>query len=146
MKVTLLKDVKKVGKKFDICDVSDGYALNYLIPNRLAEISATGSAKQMEHLKKKDAEDKIARAEKVKEALSKLTDKIIINEKANEKGVLFSGIGKERIAKEIEKSSGAIIQEEDIMLDEPIKKVGEHALGIKVGEKTIEINLEVIPE
>jgi large subunit ribosomal protein L9 len=53
MKVTLLKDVKKVGKKFDTCEVADGYALNYLIPSRLAEISVSGSAKQMEFLKKR---------------------------------------------------------------------------------------------
>ncbi len=53
MKVILLKDVRKVGKKFETKDVADGFALNFLIPRKLAEVSNVSNSKKMETMKEK---------------------------------------------------------------------------------------------
>lgn len=144
MKVVLLKNVSKLGVKFDIKDVADGYALNFLIPNGQAE-AATSSV-----LKKVEAEKiKIAAELKIKEnlLLKNLKDvgSVVVNiqGRANAKGALFAGLHKEDLSKNIKEQTQLDIAPEFIDLEKPIKTVGEHEVVVKVGDKSAKFKVVV---
>src|SRR3989338_9715865 len=98
MKIILLHDIAKVGKKYDIKNVSDGHALNLLIPKGLAITANDSAIKRVEKLKSKNTLHK-----KIQEDLLLMNLKAVegttleISEKANEKGHLFAGVHKEEI-------------------------------------------------
>jgi large subunit ribosomal protein L9 len=105
MKVILLKDVRKVGKKFETKDVADGYALNFLIPRKLAEASTPSSMKKVENLKSRDAAEKKVQEDLLKKNLASFNGVTIeMKENANEKGNLFKGIHKEEIIEALKKT------------------------------------------
>jgi large subunit ribosomal protein L9 len=144
MKVILLKDVPSLGKKYDVKTVSDGHALNFLIPNNLVQKADEAQIKKVEALKAQESE----RRKKHEEALSKILaslDKMVIEieAKASAKGHLFAGVHKEEIAPEISKRIGMEIPQDYIILDKPIKEVGEQIVEIKVGDKSAKIKIVV---
>ncbi len=145
MKVILLKDISKIGKKFEIKNVSDGYAQNYLIPNKLAEI-ATKETESRVALAKSLHDEKIKEGEaELLKKLKDIKDKIItIKGKANDKGVLFAGIHNNEIASHVKKEFDLAISPEHIVMDEPIKELGEHTIEIVVQDK--KTSLKVIIE
>ena len=99
MKVILLKDVAKIGRKYDIKNVADGYALNMLIPRGLAVVATEQAMKKVETLKVNDTTDKKIQTElllKNLEVIKNLT--LNLKEKANEKGHLFAGVTREMLA------------------------------------------------
>src|SRR3989344_4366917 len=128
MKIVLLKDVPKVGKKWDIKNVSGGHALNLLIPKGLAEVATIKAEKRAEIAKsvmlaeRKVQEDLLLKNLKSLEGVS-----IEFSSKANEKGHLFAGIHKAEIA-------------------EALKEVGEFEIPIVVQDKTAKIKIVVKAE
>lgn len=144
MKIILKKDVHNIGKKHDVKSVSDGHALNFLIPNGLAEVATPVLIKNAEVLKasevtqKKVQEDLLAKNLKAIGAI-----KIEITEKTNEKGHLFSGIHKEKISEEVKKQTGLDIIPEFITLPKPLKEVGEHKVSVTVADKTAQFIVTV---
>jgi len=143
MRVILLTDIHKIGQRHDVKNVAPGLAMNKLIPQKLAEVATKGALKELE---KKVAERdalKIKEAEEILANQSKLENlEVIIEEKANDKGNLFAGIDKERIAKEISKASGIPINSSFVDLKEPIKKAGDKNVAINIGE--IEISVRIV--
>jgi len=98
MKIILLKDIPKVGRKYDIKNVADGYALNLLIPRGLAQIATPQTEKNIEAMKAKDLVEKKVQGELLVKNLEVLKDLVInMKEKANEKGHLFAGVTKEKL-------------------------------------------------
>ena len=147
MKIILLKDVQKVGRRFDIKNVAEGYALNFLIPRGLASIATPQAVAKIETEKKKaQAEEKIQ-----EELLAKNLDTIKgltlkLKEKANDKGHLFAGITKEILATEILKATRLNIDLGFIKLDKPIKEVGEHKVTIEALHKKAEFTVIIEAE
>ena len=144
MKVILLKDVPKVGRKYDIKNVADGHALNFLIPRGLAEIATSQVMKKVELLKANDATEKKIQGElllKNLETIENLT--LTLKEKANEKGHLFAGLTKERLAEEIFKSTRLNIDPESIQLVKPLKDIGEHKVRVEAMGKIAEFNVVI---
>ncbi len=138
MKVILLKDVRKVGKKFETKNVADGYALNFLIPQKLAEVSTAKSAKRFDALKKQDEATKKIQEDLLMKNLNSIKDiQIELTEKANDKGHLFKGIHKEEIIAAIKKQTQLDITPEYIVLEKPIKQVGESKIEAKVQDKSV---------
>jgi len=144
MKVILLQDIKKIGKKHEIKEVSDGYALNLLIPKGLV-ISATSPAIKQNDLLK----SKILTMEKVHNelldknmsALSSVTLTII--GKVNEKGHLFAGLHKTDIAKALKSDAHIDIDPDSIVLDGTIKEIGEYNIVVNTAGKTAKFILIV---
>jgi large subunit ribosomal protein L9 len=134
MKVILLKDIPKVGQRNTIKEVKDGFALNMLIPRGLARQTTPDAVQQMERAQIREGEANTASAAELVAKISKL-GQIEIKVKANEKGHLFAGVGKTEIAKELG------VSEENIILEHPIKEVGEHEVEIKIGEESKKIKL-----
>ncbi len=145
MKVILLKDIKGSGKKFDVKDVSDGYALNYLFPKKLA-IEANKA--NLEKLKARNDAEKYKKEQEIKSCieLAKKLDgkKIIFSAKAGETGKLFGAITSKEITDEIFKQLNINVDKKKIVLDEPIKSIGTKIIIIKLcPEVSAKIYLEV---
>lgn len=144
MKVILKENVKSIGKKDEIKEVSDGYARNYLLAKNLA---VEANAENLSKLKsKKDSEsykrsqDK-EEAEKIAEKLSKI--KIEIKVKAGENGKIFGGISSKEIAEKLEKDYKIKVDKKKIELKETIKTLGITKVQIKLAEGVIgEVKVE----
>ena len=135
MKIALLHDVPKVGKKYDVKNVSDGFALNFLIPKGLASTATDTVIKKLETLK---AEDSTRR--KIQEDLLLMNLKtidgmeLLLSERANEKGHLFAGIHKQNIIAGMA-DKHINLHPDFILLEKPIKQLGEHTVEINVQNK-----------
>lgn len=144
MKVILLKDVSKVGQQYEVKEVSSGYALNFLIPKGFAKVASPDEVKRIEKIKAEKAKQKEKELTELKEKLAKVSKgNIELQYQANEKGHLFKGIGKEDIAKALEEK-GVKVDPQYIVLDTPIKEVGEHEVEIKIGKEKAKLNLKVV--
>ena len=144
MKVVFLKDVPKMGKKYDVKEVADGYAQNFLLPKKLAELATKNSEKTVEKFKLQEAEmKKVDQAILVKN-LKALSEAVVtVKEKANEQGHLFAAIHKEELAKRLKDASGLDFPPEYIDLEKPVKEIGEHEITVIVGEKKGKFKLSV---
>ncbi|MFM2357709.1 MAG: ribosomal protein large subunit ribosomal protein [Candidatus Parcubacteria bacterium] len=136
MKVVLLHDVSKIGKKHDIKNVSDGHALNLLIPQGLAEVATPATIKKAEKARLTlEAEKKIQADLLAKNIKSLEAVKVVTEGKASEKGHLFAGIHKEEIVKFLKDQARIDVSADFIKLDHPLKTVGEHPIEVIVGDK-----------
>ncbi len=144
MKVIFLKDVAKVGQHGTMKEVADGYALNFLIPRKLA-VQATPD-KVAAHLatQKREGEAKEQQNKIITEAVHSLKGaRVEIRAKATEKGGLFKSITAADILKAIQEQKGAKIPLEAIALEKPYKETGEHKLKIAFGEAKGELTLVI---
>lgn len=133
MKVILLKDVKNLGKAWDVKEVSDGYARNFLLPNDLAKIATPELIEKAEGQKltaAKKAEADLLEVEKMAETLDGVTVKI--KAKANEEGKLFGSITPEIISESLAKEKLNVGKSVDIAITDPIKEVGEHKITVNL--------------
>lgn len=144
MKVVLLHDVAKLGKKYEVKNVSDGHAINLLIPQGLVEIATAGSLKKVEGLKAvHEAEQKI-QMDLLMKNLGDIKDAVVtMKEKANEKGHLFAGVHKAELIPAIKEQTRLDLAAEFIVLEKPIKTVGEHKIEVKVGDKSAHFTLVI---
>ncbi len=144
MKIILLKDVPKVGKKYDVKNVADGYALNLLLPRGLAQKATEDTIRKIEETKARDLADKQIQNELLLKNLEVIKSTTLsFKEKANDKGHLFAGVTKEAIARELEKVTKFNFDIESIKLDKPLKEVGEHKVTIEVLNKRAEFTVNI---
>lgn len=130
MKVILLKDVKKTGKAGDVKEVSNGYARNFLFPNKLVQIATPELIKKTEEnraLEIKKAEENLKLAEEAVNSLEGILVKI--KAKANEEGKLFGSITPEMIINAIKKEAKTV-KNFKIGTDASIKEIGEHKITL----------------
>jgi large subunit ribosomal protein L9 len=145
MKIILLKDVPKVGRKFDIKNVSDGFAVNMLIPRGLAVAATEKTIASMESLRSKDMVEQKIQEELLAKNMNSLNGlSVTLKEKANEKGHLFAGVTKEMIATEILKESRLNIDPAFINLEKPIKEIGQHKIAVSALGKKAEVNVIIV--
>ncbi len=136
MRVIILKDTPKVGKKDEVKEVPDGHALNFLIPRGIAERATPQALKNLEERKdkirvEKEIDEKLL--QKNFDELKKVT--LTLTEKANDKGSLFSGITKDRIKDELESKERVNLDKDMIVLPHPIKEVGSHKIEVSYKSK-----------
>lgn len=147
MKVILKADVKDLGRMGEVVNVKDGFARNYLLPQGLAAEANTKNVKALEHETKKIQE----MAKKVKSGASGLAEqiaaaKVTIKAKAGEEEKLFGSVTSMDIADAL-KAEGIEIDKKKIHLDEPIKRLGEYTVTIKLhSEVSAQLNVQVVPE
>lgn len=144
MKVILLKDVAKVGKKFDVKDVSDGFALNFLIPQGKAKTATKDGLEKVEALKAAALSERKVQEDLLAKNIHEFDGKTVeVKEKANEKGHLFAGLHKEQIAEILSASVHANLDASFIELAKPIKEVGEYEITIKAHQNTAKVTLVI---
>ena len=131
MKVVLLKDVRNMGKRDDIVNVSDGYARNFLFPQKLAAEATPGTLKEIE--RKRAAQD-AREAEPKAEAQAKaelLKNKVIVLQvKCGEKGRLYGSVTSAEVAEALEKQHGIKADKRKIDIGDPIREVGIREISV----------------
>ena len=131
MQVILLEDVRSIGKKFDVKDVSDGYARNFLFPNKLAEAATAGSLKKIEVMRAEHEKgEKELKAHLEGIALKLKGTKLEFFLKADKTGAVFGSVNKESILKALREHHVITKERVDIDLKYPIKELGEHAVPV----------------
>ena len=143
MKVILLEDVKALGKKGQIVDVSDGYARNAILPKKLG-VEAT--SKNLNDLKLQNANKAKIEKEKLEEAKA-LAEKIgelsvTLNIKSGEGGKTFGSVSTKEIAQAVKEQLGMDLDKKKMVLDEPIRTLGNHIIQVKL-HKEVTANLTV---
>jgi large subunit ribosomal protein L9 len=135
MKVILTKDVKGIGRAHEAVTTADGYALNYLIPGKLA-IPATSAAiktasvRVSQTIARKELDHKL-----LEQNLASLAEaKIVIKVKANEKGHLYDAVGKSELSAAAKEQARIDLPEDAIKLEKPIKELGTFDIPVAAGE------------
>lgn len=124
--VILLKDVPQLGQKGTIKEVKDGYFRNFLMPEGLAELATHRKIKELEETRKvREKELEEIKAQAVQELKKIGEGGLVLEAGANEKGHLFKGIRREEIAAKLQ------IPTQWVLLEKPIKELGEYVLEIK---------------
>ncbi len=143
MKVILLKDVDKLGKRFEVKNVEKGYARNYLIPNDLAR-PATSEALEWLEIQKEIDRKREEGGLKETQALVAKTDgrEINFSMKVGDKGQLFESLTVQKI-KDALKEEGIEISKEQVQLKEPIKELGEFTVKVNF-DHNLESSIKVI--
>lgn len=147
MEVILRKDIPKLGKAGDVVKVKDGFARNYLIPKGLAILANQKTLKALE----KERSIILAKAERERKKTQSLAEKlqgmtITLYRKAVEEGRLYGSVTASDIAKALAER-GFEIEKKQIILDEPIKTVGNYEVNLKLsGDINVSIKVEVIEE
>ena len=143
MKVILLQDIENLGKKYQVKEVKDGYAKNFLFPQKLARPADKAGLLWLEKQKKileKEAEESL---KKMQELASKLDGiELTFSLKTGEKGTVFGSITKQHIYEKL-KEMGFEVKKSNILLEEPIKEIGEFPVKINL-EHNLEVEITVI--
>ena len=136
MKVILLREVKNVGAADSLMDVSDGFARNFLFPQKLAVTANDAAMKALEERKKIAEEKRQSELAAFREIASKVNGtQIDIAMDAGESGKLFGSVTNADIARKIHEQLGIDIDKKKIVLDEPIKACGSFNVAIKFGHE-----------
>nr|AOM64638.1 ribosomal protein L9 [Riquetophycus sp.] len=148
IQVIIEKTNKKLGKKGSIIKVSQGYALNYLIPNNLAQFATKGKIKHINMLQKLEEEKLQEQYNKAYEVQKNLAEvaKISIKKKYGEQQQIFGSINEKEIIEEIFNYTGEKLEKKQISLPE-IKKLGIFNIEIQIFNDIItNLKLQVLPE
>ncbi|GAB2025911.1 50S ribosomal protein L9 [Lactovum odontotermitis] len=135
MKVIFLQDVKGKGKKGEIKEVSDGYAQNFLIKKNLAQAATNSAVSTLEAQKKakaRDDADALADAQLLKLQLEDKNVVIELKEKVGADSRLFGAINSKKVADAINAQYGLKLDKHKIMLDNPLKALGERVVPIRI--------------
>jgi len=147
MEVILTRDVEKLGLKGDVVDVKRGYARNYLLPRRLAEVATAGRAAELRRIDAERARHEARTAEHAEEIASTLTKTVLRFEvKAGPTGALFGSVTPTDVAEELWRTRKIRVDRRKIELD-VIKRIGRFSIPVHVFEGvTAEVKTLVVPE
>lgn len=143
MKVILLKDIENIGKKYEIKDVKDGYAKNFLLPQDLVKLATKDAIKWVESQKEvmeKEAEEEL---KNIQETASRIDGiEVSIPMKVGEDGQLFESVNNAKIAEQL-KEMGYEVKKSKINLVKPIKETGEFPVKINL-DHNLEVEIRVL--
>lgn len=146
MKVILLEDVKALGKKGDVVNVSDGYAKNFILPKKKG-VEATGAHLndlKLQHAnEEKLAAEKLAKAQQLKEELA--DKKVVLEMKVGEGGRTFGSVSTKEIAYAAKEQLGLTLDKKKMSLPVSIKQIGTYTVQLKLHAKvTAELTVNVV--
>ncbi|MGH7262535.1 MAG: 50S ribosomal protein L9 [Candidatus Rokuibacteriota bacterium] len=135
MKVILLDDVPKLGRRGEVREVAEGYARNYLLPHRLVLPATAANLKQLEQIKQHQ-EVRSQRAKADADAQAKKIEVLTFSQvrQASEEGRLYGSVGVQDLAAFLAQN-GIPVEKRRIGLDEPIKTLGEYAVPIRLHQE-----------
>ena len=146
MKVVFLADVSHKGRKGEIKDVADGYARNYLLPNKLAAVATSSAIKMVEAQGEADKNRHAREQEEIDALIRDIKGKgLTFKAKAGGKGRIHGSITAANIADQLSSLIGKEIDKRKIVIDEPLKQIGEHEVTVSFGHDK-EARIKVVIE
>lgn len=146
MKMILLQDVKSVGKKGDLVNVSEGYAKNFLLPKKYAVEATKANLNDYELKQKAEAKRKQEELEEAQATAKALEDKeVVIKVKTGENGKLFGSVTNKEVAEAIVDQTKLKIDKKKVSIGDPIKMLGERTAVVKLHPKvTAEVKIKIV--
>jgi large subunit ribosomal protein L9 len=142
MKIILLQDVAKVGRKHEIKEVNDGFARNFLLGNNKAVLANPANLSRVLGIKQGQVEQVKKTVSLVDQFLARVGESpLLMKVKANEAGHLFASLHSKDIAEAIKKNLNLEFPADLIILDKSIKEVGETKIALKAGDSRKEISI-----
>ena len=144
MKLILTHDVDNLGEAGEVVEVADGYGNNFLMPRGLAMRATRGAladAEAISRARRKREARTVAEAQERQAELERRP--VTVQANAGEDGTLYGSIGTTAIAKAVSEQLGLIIDRRKIMLDKPLKELGEHEVGVRI-HKDVSAALRVV--
>ena len=148
MKVVLLQEVKKLGKKGEVLEVAEGYARNFLLPKKLAAVATPDTLNQLQQQKNAAADRQKRQLEEAKVLAMQLGKiEIKVTAKSGEGGKLFGAVTTKDIADAAKLQYGLELDRRKMEIAEPIKNLGSSSVIMRIHpEVTAEIKVQVIGE
>jgi large subunit ribosomal protein L9 len=147
VQVILLQAVKGLGDAGATVDVAPGYARNYLLPRGLAQVATEANKRRAAELRLREerrAERERSAAQELQQRLSGAT--VAVRAKAGESGRLFGSVTAQDVASAIATSFGAQIDRRRIVLEEPLKSLGDHTITVRLhADVTAQLTVRVEP-
>ena len=143
MKVILLQDVEGLGKKYEIKEVKNGHARNFLFPKKIARAATKQALKWLGDQKlviEKEAEEDLKKVQALASGLDGLELNIVV--KVGDEGQLFESINSQKIVEKL-KEMGFEVKKSQVKLENPIKETGEFPINIKL-DHNLEAEIKVI--
>ncbi len=143
MKVILLRDVPRIGRKYDVKDVPDGHAFNMLLPQKLAERATPDALRRLENQKAKHAVEVAESDSAFAAALKKATEaEAVVTAESNEEGSLYRAVHADDIVKAFAEK-GIVLDERSIVIETPIKHIGAHTVKLASGTREGDVAITV---
>ena len=147
MKVILLQDVAKIGRRFEVVEVPDGYAFNKLIPQKQAEAATPANLKRVEAQARKLAEFAADESEQFSTSVASLKDKTVtMTVPGNDDGKLFEALKPAAVIEAVSNETGVKLNEQWVQIVNPIKTTGEHIVLLSLGEDQGEFTVNVVSQ
>jgi large subunit ribosomal protein L9 len=143
MKVILLQDIKDIGKKYDVRNVADGHARNFLIPKGLVKPADEQSLKWLglqKEIMTKKAEEELKTAQELASGMEGM--EVSLPVKIGEEGQLYESITPQKISERL-KELGFEVKKSQVILENPIKEMGEFPIKIHF-DHNLESEIKVI--
>lgn len=133
MQVILLEDVKKLGAKGEVVNVAEGYARNFLIPRGLAAEATQGRMRELDRQRQHKAAQKKKLEEEARELGRRMDGlRVVMTARVGDAGKLFGAISNKDIAGALKQQHGLTVDKKKVVLDAPIKTLGEHEVTVKL--------------
>lgn len=144
MKIILLKDVGGIGRHGEVKDVSDGYALNHLIPRGLAQQATAEKVKAHTAAAQQESDARAKEQQALVSAIQSLEGaRVEISAKATEKGGLFKSLGVSDIQRAVRDQKGTTVPDGAVQLEKPIKELGDHQIEVKAAGSSSRLTVVV---
>ena len=133
MKLILTHDVENLGEAGEVVEVADGYGNNFLMPRGLAMRASKGAladAEAISRARRKREARNVAEAQERQAELERRP--VTVQANAGEDGTLYGSIGTTAIARAVRDQLGVVIDRRKILLDRPLKELGEHQVGVRI--------------
>jgi large subunit ribosomal protein L9 len=144
MKLILTRDVENLGEAGEVVEVADGYGNNFLMPRGLAMRASKGAladAEAISRARRKREARTVAEAQERQAELERRP--VTVHANAGEDGTLYGSIGTTAIANAVKDQLGIVIDRRKILLDKPLKELGEHQVGVRI-HRDVDATLHVV--
>ncbi len=149
MKVVLLQDVPQLGSKYQVVEVSNGYARNYLIPRGLAQPATPELLKEVEKHRKQALQKEQREIERARNLAQRLSDLVVeIAVPAGESGRLYHAVSAHEIVQQLKTQHGIDLDRDQLVLDEPLRSLGVHTVTVRLHRQvraSLKVNIVAAP-
>lgn len=144
MKVIILEEVRGIGHKFEIKEVKDGYARNFLFPNKLAEAATPEAVKKLAAMKAAHDEKENENKKHLESLARKINETTIqFDLKKGKDGSIFGSVNKDAVLKALREHKLILTERIDVTLDHPIKELGNYTVHLDL-KKGVTAELKVL--